>query len=37
MNPRCQHGKQALVRRALDEAHDREHYPQDVPTDLQSR
>jgi hypothetical protein len=37
LNPRCQYGKQAIMRKALDEAHDREHYSQDVPTDLQSR
>jgi hypothetical protein len=37
MNPKCVYGKAALVRRALDEAHDREHYPQDAPTDLQPR
>ena len=37
LNARCPYGKQALMRKALDEAHDREHYPQDVPIDLQPR
>jgi hypothetical protein len=37
MNARCPYGKQALVRTALDEAHDRKHYPHDAPTDLQPR
>ena len=35
MNVRCQYGKEALVWKPLDDAHDREHYP--LPSNLQPR